>query len=75
MSTLRVFVRPHGHAQPTKVHKIGNIHTGATSRAQLIAAAKTKLSFAGDLQCHRWLPSLKRNGHVAEGLKCDDVWR
>ena len=32
MSTLRVFVRPHGHAQPTKVHKIDNLHTGHSGR-------------------------------------------
>ena len=47
MSTLRVFVRLHGHTQPTKIHKIDKLHPEATSRAQLIAAAKTKLGFAG----------------------------
>ena len=67
MSTLRVFVRPNGHAQPTKVHKIDNLRTGATSRAQLIAAAKTKLGFAGvvDLQDVRL--------YLANGVDVDDL--
>jgi hypothetical protein len=47
MSTLRVFVRLHGHTQPTKAHKIDALCTEARSRAQLVAAAKTKLGFVG----------------------------
>ena len=47
MSTLRIFVRVHGHTQPTKTHKIDDLCPEARARAQLVAAAKAKLGFVG----------------------------